>query len=116
MIKNPPRMTHWLVLYLMLFIGAYLTKEADPQSLLAVTFYKAHLLALGGWLGYWLDRALFPYDRPHQYLEPEGVDDFQYHAELEASMELVAANAFQLAMMRRALICAACTIAVGLGA
>ena len=48
---------------------------------LPVVLYKAALISLAAVLGYWLDRALFPYARPDSYLvrdwhlgstEPEG--------------------------------------------
>lgn len=50
-------------------------------------------LSLGAYLGYWVDRSLFPYARPDRMVE--GMPD--------------------LAMLRRALIVAACVIALGLG-
>ena len=33
---------------------------------LPVVLYKCGLVTLGGVLGYWIDRALFPYARPNQ--------------------------------------------------
>jgi hypothetical protein len=109
-----PRMLSWALLTVVLIVAALFFHGAYPGTLLAVTLYKAHLMALGGWGGYWLDRALFPYDRPHQYLlcddSPEEV------AEDVATAELVASSSFGQAMMRRAIIVAACLICVGLGA
>lgn len=109
-----PRMLLCLVATLALMAVALLLQAYVPGTLLAVTLYKAHLMALGGWGGYWLDRALFPYDRPHQYLlcddSPEEV------AEDVATAELVASSSFGHAMLRRAIIVAACLICVGLGA
>jgi hypothetical protein len=109
-----PRMLVWLLLYVALFAGAAVAQKADPGGLLAVTLFKAHLMALGGWGGYWLDRALFPYDRPHQYLELDDSPDEV--ADDLASAELVAGNAFTGSMLRRAVVVAACLICVGLGA
>jgi hypothetical protein len=109
-----PRMLGWALLTVVLIYLALYFQSAHPGTLIAVTLYKAHLMALGGWGGYWLDRALFPYDRPHQYLlcddSPEEV------AEDVATAELVASSSFGQAMMRRAIVVAACLICVGLGA
>lgn len=105
-----PRMLGWLVSTAALIVLAHWLQQNQPGSLLAVTAYKAHLLALGGWGGYWLDRALFPYDRPHQYLE------LADEAEALATAELVAGDAFGASMLRRAIVVAACLICVGLGA
>lgn len=109
-----PRMLGWLVSTAALIVLAHWLQQNQPGSLLAVTAYKAHLLALGGWGGYWLDRALFPYDRPHQYLELD--DDPADLAEDIASVELVAGNAFSASMLRRSIVVAACLVCVGLGA
>lgn len=114
-----PRMLVWLVLTMVLMVLALVLQAEAPGNLVAVTLYKAHLLALGGWGGYWLDRALFPYDRPHEYLQDDAtkVDDGGYHdGPDQATAVLVSANTFGSAMMRRAIIVAACLITVGLGA
>ena len=119
----PPRMLNWLWVTLVLALLARAAMLSDPGSIFAVTLFKAHLMSLGGWGGYWLDRALFPYARPHQYVEDELT-----HIEGEpidgavpglASSELFAmgtANDYPLAMLRRAIVVAACLICVGLGA
>jgi hypothetical protein len=112
--NQSPRMLGWALLTVVLISIALFVHEAYPGTLLAVTLYKAHLMALGGWGGYWLDRALFPYDRPHQYLQL--ADDPEEMAEDLASAELVASSSFGHAMLRRAIIVAACLICVGLGA
>lgn len=64
-----PRLVLWLALSVVLSIAALLVQANYPGNVLAVTLYKLHLMSLAGWGGYWLDRALFPYDRPHTYLE-----------------------------------------------
>ena len=118
--KTPPRMALWAVLYLVLFALASFLRDAQPSSLLAVTVYKAHMLALGGWLGYWLDRALFPYDRPHTYLEESGPPLPSIPGGDEPGPFLSSAESipptFGHAMLRRAIVVAACLICVGLGA
>lgn len=109
------RMFHWALLTVALLMLVLLFREAAPNSLVAVTLYKAHLMALAGWGGYWLDRALFPYDRPHEYLQLDP-NAPTVAAEQVAEAEMVAGNAFGMAMLRRAIIVAACLICVALGA
>ncbi|MBU9260533.1 putative holin [Burkholderia multivorans] len=116
-----PRLTVWLVASIVLAILAYVTRQSDP--LLSVTFYKAHLMSLGGWGGYWLDRLIFPYARPHEFVpttDPVEVD--MAGAELtewECEIALdprVHAELFKAASLRRAIIVAASLICVGLAA
>lgn len=119
-----PRMLVWLVLTIVLMGLALRLQAVDPGNLFAVTLYKAHLLALGGWGGYWLDRALFPYDRPHCYLQDDHNqpgDRAAWNPEpepttAEQTAVLVSANTFGSAMLRRAVIVAASLITVGMGA
>lgn len=106
-----PRMLWWALGSLLLSVLAQLAQDAAPGGLVAVSLYKAHLLALGGWGGYWLDRGLFPYDRPHLYLEPEA-EDWPDDQQLSVAV----ANTFGHAMLRRAIVVAACVLCVGLGA
>lgn len=114
-----PRMLVCLVLTLALMALSLLLQGIAPGSLLAVTLYKAHLMALGGWGGYWLDRGLFPYDRPHTYLLDDlpqiDADEPYKEAGLVAGIS-VSTGAFGHSMLRRAIIVAACLICVGLGA
>lgn len=95
--KHTPqfRMMHWLIASTALFIVAQLVQQFMPNGVLAVTIYKAHLMALGGWGGYWLDRALFPYDRPHTHAHKTGHNS---------------------AALRRALIVLGTLVCVGMGA
>lgn len=104
-----PRMLVWLVLTLVLMLLALALQASAPGNLVSVTLYKAHLLALGGWGGYWLDRALFPYARPDVVLERD-----ENGEEITASD--TALRWMGSAMLRRAVIVAACLITVGLGA
>lgn len=102
---RPPRMTTWLVVWLLLAAAAF---SFSPQ-LVGVSLYKAHLMALGGWAGYWIDRGLFPYARPGdigdapQALSPQHIDPGR-------------AILWAAAFIRRALIVFGCLIAVSLGA
>ena len=124
---SPPRMLWWALGSVFLVLLAMHLQDAYPGSVLAVTAYKAHLLALGGWGGYWLDRALFPYDRPHQHLEPDpdpaleeamGDEAARVQDQLGATTQLlqVTTASFGHAMLRRAIVVAACLVCVGLGA
>jgi Putative 2/3 transmembrane domain holin len=131
-----PRMFIWALLTVFLFCAALFAQETHPGSIFAVSLYKAHLMSLGGWGGYWLDRALFPYSRPHEYLIADDlearrrfdIDEFKRgsaghcsHASQECGAALVGevavtSSAYPSSMMRRAVIVAACLICVGLGA
>lgn len=82
-----------------------------------MVLYKAALIALAAVLGYWLDRALFPYARPDGYLqrdwrygtdEPEGDVDYPV---VQAYIRVYTA-----AMLRRAIVvgCVVLGIAAGL--
>jgi MFS family permease len=63
-----------------------------PQQL-GILAYKGALVAGAIFMGYWADRRLFPFNRPHEHVLNSR------HAEY-----------------RRAIIIAACLLAVGLGA
>ena len=107
-----PRATTWLLLAAALLVAITLIAPAQ----LPVVLYKAALIALAAVLGYWLDRALFPYARPDGYLyadwrygteEPEGASDFpvlhDYHL------------VFCAAMLRRAIVVGTVVIGVAMG-
>ena len=113
-----PRMFIWLLFTVFLFSAALFAQHTHPGSIFAVSLYKAHLMSLGGWGGYWLDRALFPYARPHECLP---IDDWRLTPEEKDILQgpdflEIGPPAFAMAMMRRAVIVAACLICVGLGA
>ena len=83
---------------------------------LPVVLYKAALIALAAVIGYWLDRALFPYARPDSYLwrdwrkgtdEPEGDADYRVASGHE--------RAFTAAMLRRSIVVGCVVIGVALG-
>ena len=85
---------------------------------LPVVLYKAALIALAAVIGYWLDRALFPYARPDSFLwrdwrkgtdEPEGDVDFPV-----ADADYMAA--YCTAQLRRAVVvgCVVLGVAAGL--
>jgi hypothetical protein len=85
---------------------------------LPVVLYKAALIALAAVIGYWLDRALFPYARPDSFLwrdwrkgtdEPEGDVDYPI-----ADADYMAA--YCTAQLRRAVVvgCVVLGVAAGL--
>lgn len=60
--QRAPRMTAWTLISVALLIALALIAPLK----LPVVLYKCGLVTLGGVLGYWIDRALFPYSRPCQ--------------------------------------------------
>lgn len=113
--KKFPRMTDWLILSVTLSV---LVLALAPQQL-PVTLYKINLIFVAGWIGYWLDRALFPYGRPDRFLESEEEDELNsddgglnFNLSYTPPRDLLAAAS----MLRRALIVAAAMLAVGMGA
>ncbi len=121
-LQRLPRMTAWLLLSALVMLLTLAAQHAAPTSLVAVTLYKIHLLLLAGWGGYWLDRVLFPYARPHELLagqleveppEPQRDDGpIEGHAYLQVS----AGTWYETSMLRRAIIVAGCLVCVALGA
>lgn len=105
-----PRLSGWLIATIVLLAVIGLLA---PQQL-PVSLYKLSLISTAGVVGYWLDRDLFPYARP---------DDFMTQAvSLGApfvSKKAVAPSqqiAFAAAMLRRAVIVGCAMLAIGLGA
>jgi hypothetical protein len=117
-----PRLAEALIASVILFILTTIAADQLPTSHLAVSLYKLHLCSLAGWAGYWLDRFLFPYSRPHEFFE-QIEDAFDHgspnvsagHDNVEGQICGTLDSAEQ-AMFRRAIIVAACLICVGLGA
>ena len=116
-------MTRFLILFvsILLMAAACAAQSALPGTLLAVSLYKAHLLSLGGWGGYWLDRALFPYARPHELLDDaQDAADYgsaaEQHGHYSASTLATVGHTLDGAGLRRAIVVAACLLCVGLGA
>jgi len=104
MFNKFPRLTLCLLASLVLMGLAYFFRESE--NLLSVSLYKAHLMSLGGWGGYWLDRMAFPYGRPHLFCK-DGVCEIQTDQD---------ATALNFAAIRRAIIMAASLICAGLAA
>lgn len=87
-----------------------------PQQV-GVLLYKACLVCLAGWGGYWLDRAIFPYARPDGYLVATDwlSDTFPKPGRADHQIALGYEQVFAAAMLRRALLVGLCMLAVGLG-
>lgn len=109
-----PRTTTWLLLAAILLAAVAIFA---PSNQLPVVLYKACLVSLAAVLGYWLDRALFPYARPDGYLvrdwrfgteEPEGDVDYPV---VQSYIRV-----FTAAMHRRAIVvgCVVLGVAAGL--
>ena len=96
-----PRMTWWmLVTAAMVLLIYHLTPQNVP-----VLLYNTAQLTLGGILGYRLDVGIFPYSRPGEVKNLRGSladDDGVLHY-------------YAMCMLRRAIIVAACVIAIALG-
>ena len=109
-----PRNSLFLLLAVLLLAVIALVSPVQ----LPVVLYKAALIALAAVIGYWLDRALFPYARPDSFLwrdwrkgtdEPEGDVDFPIaHADY--------LSAYCAAQLRRAIVvgCVVLGVAAGL--
>ena len=105
-------------LFLILAVALLAAIAALSPVQLPVVLYKAALIALAAVIGYWLDRALFPYARPDSFLwrdwrkgtdEPEGDVDYPV-----ASADYMAA--YCAAQLRRAIVvgCVVLGVAAGL--
>lgn len=83
-----------------------------------VTLYKLSLVTTAGLVGYWLDRALFPYARPDEFIERREFkrphDPKVYFVKTVILPDLT--WAFSLSMIRRAIIIGCAMLAMGLGA
>ena len=107
-----PRTTTWLLLTALLLV--VIAVIAPPQ--LPVVLYKACLVALAAVLGYWLDRALFPYARPDGYLVRDwrhGTDEPVGDVDYPVVQGYI--RVFTAAMIRRALVVGAVVLGVAAG-
>lgn len=106
--KNLPRLTSFALIAILLTLAiAWLA----PHQL-GVTLYKISLVTLAAVLGYWIDRAVFPYSRPHDLLEDSHVARHQADPTEHRACRQQAAYA----SLRRAILMAAVIIAIALGA
>nr|WP_255200387.1 putative holin [Halomonas titanicae] len=89
------RIGPWLILALITTIGVALLY---PHQL-GVLLWSLTKLCWGAYLGYWIDRSIFPYARPGDFQCSNGNG----------------LSAIALLMLRRAIIIAAAILALGLG-
>lgn len=88
--RRAPRLTDWTLVTLALLLALALLAPEQLQ----VVLYKAGLVTLGAAMGYWIDRSLFPYGRPH---------------------ECIGFLLIGMSMLRRAMIVLACVLGLTLG-
>lgn len=111
-----PRMFGWLLFSLFLLVIVAVTA---PQQL-AVHISKLAQVTQGVVLGYWLDRAIYPYARPDNYLQSRDWREFMgIYGTSNATADFpVAAGyrfVFAVSMLRRALVILAVVLGVCLG-
>jgi len=108
-----PRMLACLVLACLLVAGVAVLSPAQ----LPVAAYKLALVAIAGYLGYWIDRWCFPYARPDSFLAAADWRADNKPAADRANSPVVAGceQIYAAAMLRRALVMLGCMLAMGLG-
>ncbi|UJX43235.1 putative holin [Desulfovibrio sp. JY] len=102
-----------LVLACLLVAGVAVLSPAQ----LPVAAYKLALVAIAGYLGYWIDRWCFPYARPDSFLTSADWRADNKPAADRANSPVVAGceQIYAAAMLRRALVMLGCMLAMGLG-
>lgn len=107
-----PRNTLWLCIALVLLVAIAVLNPVQ----LPVVLYKMSLIAIAVVMGYWIDRALFPYARPDGYLATDwryGTKEPEFSADYMVVQNHM--SAFVAATVRRGLIVSATIIAVSVG-
>lgn len=107
---NRLRMASWLLVSTALAV----TLAVIAPHLLGVSLYKLSLITTAAWVAYWIDRSLFPYARPDEFLWRPFSSDAQ-HLNL-VKPKPTCSVVFAAAMLRRALIVSAAMIAIAIGA
>lgn len=100
--KILPRLSGWAIIAIGLLVALALSHPAQ----LGVVLYKVALVVLAAVLGYWIDRSLFPYARPHTQIDARV-------ASMCNSPKMSSVPA--LLMLRRAVIVLACILGLTLG-
>ena len=117
MTTKSPRLFYLLLITLLL--GMTIAILAPSQFMVSV--YKLSLVTMGGLIGYWIDRWVFPYARPDQF-SPDTVEkplpDYVDGQVLWTTQEErhLYSTLFAASMLRRALIIFGVMVAIGLGA
>lgn len=109
---------HRMALWLFISLALVLPIGLLAPHQLPVSIYKFSLITSAAWLGYWIDRGLFPYARPDVYLQHPWSLAAPYVAPTPESATVRDGYAvvFAVAMLRRASIIAAAMIGIALGA
>lgn len=110
-----PRLITLLLIAVALMLGLYFIA---PQQV-TVALYKLTLVSVAVVLGYWIDRAMFPYARPDSFL----VDDWRRTTVAEfgaaGAVDYAVIDGYEriyaAAMIRRALVIMAVAISVAMG-
>jgi len=97
----------WLVLAL---IATAVVFVLAPQQI-GVLVWSLSKLCLGAYLGYWIDRTIYPYARPHDLFSAASSLDARRLRNGARHMRQQAA----IATLRRAAVMAAAILALGLG-
>tara|TARA_R110001606_G_scaffold212691_1_gene360466 strand:- start:22002 stop:22406 length:405 start_codon:yes stop_codon:yes gene_type:complete len=109
------RIGPWLILALITTVGVGFLY---PHQL-GVLLWSLTKLCWGAYLGYWIDRTIFPYARPHAFA-PSNDDPVAADTSYETDDAQIITGCsrlpfWELLMLRRALIIAAAILALGLG-
>lgn len=111
------RLTPRMLICLLFVVGLAAALAVISPQQLPVALYKLSLVTLAGYLGYWLDRWVFPYARPDSFLvavdwraDAKPAQDRANHAVVPGCEQVYAA-----AQIRRALIILGAMLAMGLG-
>ncbi|MDY7117147.1 putative holin [Halomonas sp. SSL-5] len=107
-LRDKLRVGPWLVAAL---IMAAIVGLLYPHQL-GVLLWSLTKLSFGAYLGYWIDRSIFPYARPGDALDPPPPDARDYYLPLMVEEGMMDPA---MLMLRRAIIIAAAIIALGLG-
>lgn len=107
-----PRATLFALLAAALLIGIAMVSAQQ----LPVVLYKASLITLAAVLGYWLDRALFPYARPDGYLSKDWrLGTFEPEGDVDYPVVLGYHGVYRTAQLRRAIVVGAVVLAAAVG-
>lgn len=104
------RVGPWLVAALVM---AAIVGVLYPHQL-GVLLWSLTKLSFGAYLGYWIDRSLFPYARPHVlFYGADRLSDTSRPEQVEGGRTM--RREASLATLRRAIIIGATVLALGLG-
>lgn len=106
------RLGPWLIAAILM---AIIVGLLYPHQL-GVLLWSLTKLSFGAYLGYWIDRSLFPYARPHElFSQASALGESGATREERALTRSRLRREASFATLRRAIIIAAALIALGLG-